>query len=63
MSDRHRQVLELILVDFSVGSVGEGAALGRGGMRGRRVLPVDIITRPRELVSKQGQYTIIVRVL
>jgi hypothetical protein len=25
-------------------------------MRGRRLLPVDIITRPRELISKQGKF-------
>ncbi|XP_058800453.1 WASH complex subunit 4-like [Phymastichus coffea] len=36
------------------GSTGESAAMGRGGMRGRRILPVDIITRPKELVTKHG---------
>lgn len=30
--------------------------VGRGGMRGRRILPVDIITRPREIVSKTGNF-------
>ncbi|KAJ8686462.1 hypothetical protein QAD02_022256 [Eretmocerus hayati] len=31
-------------------------AVGRGSMRGRRVLPVDIITRPRDLQTKQGSH-------
>lgn len=39
------------------GSTGGGdtASLGRGAMRGRRTLPADLITRPRELVQKQGE--------
>lgn len=31
-------------------------AVGRGGMRGRRTLPVDIITRPREIECKTGDF-------
>lgn len=39
------------------GSSGEdagGSQLGRGAMRGRRVLASELVTRPEHLVSKKG---------
>uniref|UniRef100_A0ABD2WLF8 Piwi domain-containing protein n=1 Tax=Trichogramma kaykai TaxID=54128 RepID=A0ABD2WLF8_9HYME len=37
-------------------TTGESSTAARGAMRGRRVLPVNIITRPRTLTTKQGSH-------
>lgn len=36
------------------GAGGDAGITGRGAMRGRRPIPVDILTRPKDLHSKKG---------
>lgn len=43
----------------SVDGAAAASSLGRGAMRGRRVLPANIITRPTTLESKQGLFYIL----
>ena len=39
---------------FVVSGGGDAGMTGRGAMRGRRPIPVDILTRPKDMHSKKG---------